>query len=260
MECPYLFFARDILKLSPDEADAEPSAALLGRAAHEVMRAFAAAETDEVDAERIRRRLDSLLADFARRADRPRLALELRRWRARAGIFAEWESQRRRDGWRIAETETDVRTELVLENGERVAVRGRIDRADANGEAFAIVDYKTGAVPTARALDDGEAPQLPLYAAMRLAAGGTNESGGAVAEWLLCRPFPGRGERAGVVPKSGGGDGEARRAFAEGVLFRFREALSAMVAGADLPASGSPSSCARCPARGLCRRDYWGRG
>ena len=293
-ECPYLFFARDILKLDSDDAEAAPSAALLGSAAHDALAHFAASDLDETDAERIRLRLDGILAKLPEAWNRPGFALTLARWRARAHMFAEWESQRRLAGWRTAEREELAELLMELEGGEDVMLHGRIDRVDANGEVLGIVDYKTGSVPTQLKLDSGEVAQLPLYAALKAGLGGGGEdgeeggvgvgeggsgsgggvggsgsgsgegvgvggsgSGGGVPEWLLCRPFPGRGDKTEVFPKSGGGDMEMREHFAGAVLLRFRVALGAILSGAALPASGVPSSCARCAARGLCRRDHW---
>ena len=279
MECPYLFFARDILKLEQDDAEASPSAGLLGSAAHDALARFAGADLDETDAEKIRLRLDGILAELLEEGNRPGFALTLARWRARAHMFAEWESQRRLAGWRTAGREEWAELRMALEGGEDVVLHGRIDRVDANGEVLGIVDYKTGSVPTQLKLDSGEVSQLPLYAALKAGLGGEREDGegvgsgeggvggsgsrvgvggsGGVPEWLLCRPFPGRGDKTEIFPKSGGGDAEVREHFAGAVVRRFRDALGAILSGAALPASGVPDSCKRCAARGLCRRDHW---
>ena len=254
MECPYVFFARDILKLESADADAAPSPALLGQAAHKALREFARAETDETDPEKIRRRLDAILEELAGRGNRPGFRLTLRRWRARAGVFAEWEAERRQAGWRTVKSEFNMRLPLRLAGDAEVILRGRADRVDRNGDASAIVDYKTGATPTRKELDHGEVPQLPLYAAMLAAV-----ENGAAPEWLLCRPFPRRDERAALAPPSGGGDAAERSRFAARALERLRGAFSAMLSGAELPASGAPAACARCAMRGLCRRDHWAR-
>ena len=305
MKCPYLFFARDILKLNEDDAKASLSPALLGIAAHGALARFAGSDLDETDAEKIRLRLDGILAKLSEEWNRPGFALVLARWRARAHMFAEWESQRRLAGWRTVGREEWAELRMALEGGEDVVLHGRIDRVDANGEVLGIVDYKTGAVPTQLKLDSGEVVQLPLYAALKAGLGGEKEDGagvgsgesgsregegergvggsgiggeggvggsgvggsGGVPEWLLCRPFPGRGDKVEIFPKSGGGGGgrggsgsgdmEMREHFAGAVVRRFRVALGAILSGAALPASGVPDSCKGCAARGLCRRDHW---
>ena len=266
LECPYVFFARDILGLESDDAEPAPSAALMGSLAHEALARFAESETDETNAEKIRIRLDKILAEFARRGNRPGFRLTLERWRARLPLFAEWESRRRLSGWRTIGREKILRLPLSLAEGSEILLSGRIDRVDANGAALAIVDYKTGRVPLQWELDFGEFSQLPLYAAMLSEAENKNQEGNEQGggddefpEWLLCRPFPGRGEKAEIFPKSGGRESgpESRRRFASEVLSRFKKTLSQIASGADIPASGLPSVCARCPSRPLCRRDHW---
>ena len=265
MECPYLFFARDILGLESDEADESPSAGMLGGAAHWALARFARTRRNEVDAEKIRAHLDGVLAELESRGNRPGFVLAIRRWRERAHIFAEWESARRREGWRTVEREKMLSVRAELGDGTEVELRGRLDRVDRNGAAWAVADYKTGMIPSLRELDAGEHPQLPLYAAMLAAAEADGEKEGeervgvgvGVPEWFLCRPFPGRGEKSAVLPKKGAGDELERGEFARLVMERFCATLREIGAGAVLPASGVPSSCARCFARGLCRREHW---
>jgi ATP-dependent helicase/nuclease subunit B len=45
-----------------------------------------------------------------------------------------------------------------------IFLQGKIDRIDADGDAFSVVDYKTGSsVPSKKDVDDGASLQLPLY-------------------------------------------------------------------------------------------------
>jgi len=46
-----------------------------------------------------------------------------------------------------------------------VRVRGMVDRVDAHGDVRIVVDYKTGTVPSAREITDGQRFQLPIYLA-----------------------------------------------------------------------------------------------
>jgi len=53
-----------------------------------------------------------------------------------------------------------------------IFLQGKIDRIDVDGDAFAVVDYKTGAsIPARKEVDEGASLQLPLYL--------------HAAEWLL---------------------------------------------------------------------------
>ena len=53
--------------------------------------------------------------------------------------------------------------ELVLENGDKVSLIGRIDRLDGDGEYIFITDYKQSTVPKDNALDNGLDMQMPIY-------------------------------------------------------------------------------------------------
>ena len=52
---------------------------------------------------------------------------------------------------------------LVLEDGIKVSLIGRIDRLDGDGEYIFITDYKQSTVPASNALDNGLDMQMPIY-------------------------------------------------------------------------------------------------
>jgi RecB family exonuclease len=51
----------------------------------------------------------------------------------------------------------------VAMNGEKVKIRGRVDRVDLHNGFYAIIDYKTGRVPTITAQKEGYRTQIPVY-------------------------------------------------------------------------------------------------
>ena len=53
--------------------------------------------------------------------------------------------------------------DLVLEDGKKVSLIGRIDRLDGDGEYIFITDYKQSTVPASNALDIGLDMQMPIY-------------------------------------------------------------------------------------------------
>lgn len=69
--------------------------------------------------------------------------------------------------------------ELVLEDGSKVSLNGRIDRLDGDGEYVFITDYKQSTVPAANALENGLDMQMPIYmlAVNHLFAGGKQIAG-----------------------------------------------------------------------------------
>jgi ATP-dependent helicase/nuclease subunit B len=204
---PYAFYARRVLRLSPlDALDAEVGAADYGTLVHEAMARFvrrlaagrwpgqdAAAAMFDAAAE------EALAAAGAR----PGLAAFWRPRLARIGAFAVAQEAAARagaGGGRIAASQVELRGELPLrmEDGRVVRLVGRADRVDrlADGR-LAVLDYKTGTLPSVRQVKEGHRPQLPLEAAM-LARGAFPEVAAADATLLAYWRLTG-GPEAGRV-------------------------------------------------------------
>lgn len=165
---PYAIYARYILELKPlDELDADPGRAELGIRIHAALAEFTRRFPRALPADPLAELVAIGRRHFADMLSRP-------------GAWAFWWPRFQRIArWLVAE-ETKHRAETVecfgelegklilhgLPGGafELTATADRIDRL-ASGE-FLLVDYKTGAVPTKKAVYDGFAPQLPLEAAI----------------------------------------------------------------------------------------------
>jgi ATP-dependent helicase/nuclease subunit B len=165
---PYTIYARYILNLRPlDPLEQSADAADYGELVHDGMRRFleTAAKTWPADA---RTQLQAGM-------DRALLAAELRPallawWRPRlariAGWVAEIEIERRVAG---SPREMGVECAGTWQVGG-FELRGRADRIEIRADGqLAILDYKTGAVPSEKDVETGLAPQLPLEAVMALA-------------------------------------------------------------------------------------------
>jgi ATP-dependent helicase/nuclease subunit B len=160
---PYAIYARHVLRLRPLEALDEPIGPLeRGTALHKALEIFIAECRTGLP--------DDAVAQLVAIADRifaqagiPKAALAL--WRPRflgaARGFVEWE-RTRRDA--IAASHLEIRGSLKLEDFELTGVADRIDVLK-NGAA-AILDYKTGAIPSDKQVAQLLSPQLPLEAAM----------------------------------------------------------------------------------------------
>ena len=153
---PYAFYAQRMLKLDRlDALDEDPSAADRGTAVHRILEAWV--KQGDADPATLPRFTEAELLRWvghplmrALWAPRVRRAMD---WVVEA--MAEWES----DGWTPLAAE--AKGTLTLVNG--IALTGTADRVDRRGDgALAIVDYKTGVLPSHAQVAGGFALQLGL--------------------------------------------------------------------------------------------------
>lgn len=155
-------------------------------------------------------------------------------WRPRLARIADWvaeaERQRRLNGPRTLVRSEVVGVWSVPGTGSEFLLSGRADRIERRADGrLAILDYKTGAVPTAGQVEQGLAPQLPLEAAMAAAGVFGPELHGRTAEltyWHLSGGFEPGTERK--LLKHDPDRTEAETATAE-------RALIALIAAFDDP-------------------------
>ena len=181
---PYAFYAEQILKLRPLEPlDAEPGGAERGMVIHDALETFVKAHPAALPADPLGVLVRIGEAAFGALGHHPEIrALWWPRFLAVAAWFVERERVRRAGLRRILVEQTGV-IDLALPGGS-FRLKARADRIEIGAEGAAIVDYKTGMVPTARAVLDGLSPQLTLTALI-LADGGFRGAGSAAAAELL---------------------------------------------------------------------------
>jgi len=179
---PFAFYAQAILKLKIFEpVDADHTAAWKGSAVHDAFQQWL--QHDDCDPDKLRPRAEQLLQDAAihpmlRALWAPRL-LEAIDW------IAELERANQAEGRRPLAAEANGETALA-----GVTVHGRVDRIDRLGNGgLAIIDYKTGAPPTQKAVDAGFALQLGLLGLIGRAGGFEHVTGDpeAFEYWSLQR-------------------------------------------------------------------------
>ncbi|GAB6051778.1 double-strand break repair protein AddB [Magnetospira thiophila] len=170
MRDPYAIYARHILKLRAlDPLDADPGAADYGTFIHGALDAFLTAFPSPgplpMDAEA------QLLAlgrqAFGDHMNRPGVwAFWWPRFQRIATWFVTAEQARRAAGLQATYTEIKGRIEIATPTGifTLTATADRIDRL--HDGTMALVDYKTGTVPSAKEVAAGHAPQLPLEGAI----------------------------------------------------------------------------------------------
>ena len=166
---PYAIYAKRVLGLYPlGDLDPAPSPADRGRIVHAAFESFLLKYADHLPDDVLAAILeagDEAFAEFADHAEaqafwRPAFERSAR-W------AAEWEIAHRED-IELAKAHAELKGEAVFQApGGPFKLTARADRIDASGNGtLAIIDYKTGAPPTKKAIASADAPQLPLEAAI----------------------------------------------------------------------------------------------
>lgn len=199
---PYAFYARRVLKLrSIDPLDAEVGASDYGNLVHAAMARFIrrlAAGPWPGEARAQAMFDEAAEVALAEAGARPGLLAFWRPRLARIGAFAVAQEAGARNGNGIARSVTEVKGEVTLRqpDGRHATLTARADRIDvlANG-GLAILDYKTGTMPSVKQVTEGHKPQLLLEAAMAAAGAFANlppADAAALVYWRLTGgPVPG---------------------------------------------------------------------
>jgi ATP-dependent helicase/nuclease subunit B len=226
---PYSIYAKHILRLRElDPVDFPPGAADRGIVIHGALSEFTRTFAAALPADPARALIEIGAKHFAALEDYPEArAFWWPRFRRIAHWFAGWEAQRRGKITAI-KAEIDGKIEITL--GERVfTLRARADRIEelaAGG--YAILDYKTGQVPSEKQVRIGISPQLTLEAAILRRGGfpGFNV-GASVAELVYVTLKGGElvGDGRAINFKTGDADFHAERALSkfEAVARRFED-------------------------------------
>ncbi|HUE19788.1 MAG TPA: double-strand break repair protein AddB [Stellaceae bacterium] len=226
---PYAIYARHVLRLRAlDPLDADPGLAQRGSFIHAALDNFLQEFPHALPPGAEARLLELGEAAFGEALAHPDVRAF---WWPRFERIAQWlvaEERARRP--LIAESHAEIDGKFVLSGrAGDFTLTGKADRIDRfKVGGLAILDYKTGRVPSAGEIRAGYAPQLPLEA-MIAAAGGFPGIAPAPVESLLYWKLSG-GEPAGEESAA------ARGAPAvEALALRARETLERLVASFDDP-------------------------
>src|SRR5439155_10116745 len=174
----YAIYARYILRLRAlDEIDADPGRVELGIAVHQALAEFVRRHPRGLPAT-----AEAELIEIGREVFGPILS--------RPGVWAFWWPRFERIArWFIAEervrgpdirdSASEIKGRLVLPaRGGPFTITAKADRIDrlASGE-LVLIDYKTGALPPKREIDEAIAIQLPLEGAIARDGGFDGPSG-----------------------------------------------------------------------------------
>jgi ATP-dependent helicase/nuclease subunit B len=231
MADPYAIYAKHVLKLKRlDPIDAEIGPADRGTLVHRILDRFVALHPDALpqDAEA---RLVALADEIFRQASAGHPAVWAY-WRPRLERIARWfieqERQRRQEA-RPLRTEVAGRMTVPAAYKDFV-LTAKADRVDLLADGgLAIIDYKTGGVPSKKDVAQGIQPQLPLEAAIARAGGFEGVAAAEVGELAYWR-ITGAREPGKVCEIAAAAD--AARLAAEAV-----EGLRQLIATFDDPAT-----------------------
>ena len=181
---PYAVYARHVLRLRAlDEIDADPGAAERGSVIHDALDTFLKTYPAGLPDDAVQRLLDIGRDSFGRTLDRPGVKAF---WWPRFERIAHWivdYERRRRDGITALMTEVEGQMAIDAPAGPFI-MSAKADRIELRADGtIAILDYKTGMVPSKRAVETGLSPQLPLEACIA-AAGGFEGVPADIAETL----------------------------------------------------------------------------
>jgi ATP-dependent helicase/nuclease subunit B len=164
---PYTIYAKHILRLTPlDAVDTPPGAADRGTVIHGAIGEFTEKYAAALPADPLAELLALGRKHFATLDDYPEArAFWWPRFARIAGWFARWETERRTT---LAAVHAEIRGELEIPFGARVLrLSTRADRIERLIDgSYAILDYKTGTVPTPPQVQSGLSPQLTLEGAI----------------------------------------------------------------------------------------------
>jgi len=227
MRDPYAIYAKHILRLKPlDPIDADPGAAERGQIIHHALAAFVRAFPRDLPADPTARLIALGRDAFGDSLARPGVwAFWWPRFLRIARFIAALETGRRGD---LAEIAAEISGRLLLDGpAGGFALTGRADRIEIlRAGGIALIDYKTGSVPTGPDVALGLSPQLPLEAAMA-EAGGLNGIAAAAVTCLAYWRLTG-GDPAGEV-KMLGKDPQSLRLL----ITEARDGLARLIAAFD---------------------------
>jgi ATP-dependent helicase/nuclease subunit B len=225
---PYTIYAKHILRLPRlDPVDEPPGAAERGSFIHEAIGDFAKTYAEALPADPFSELMRLGRAHFASFRNFPEArAFWWPRYQRIARWFADYETQRRAG---MASAHAEIRGELSIAAGDRTfRLTGRADRIERlTGGGYAVLDFKTGTLPTSKQVQIGVSPQLTLEAAMLRNGAFPGISGGSVAELVYVRLNGGNpaGEESIVKLKDRTPDDAADAALAElkALVIRFED-------------------------------------
>jgi ATP-dependent helicase/nuclease subunit B len=222
---PYIIYAQYILNLRKlEKLDREPDVSDFGNIIHSALEFFTRAHPTILPENAGAEMLAAGENAFAEFADRPAVScLWLPRFESMVGWLLEQEKLRRANATEIY-SEVKAVCKFAVD-GKDFSLSTRIDRLEKLvGGNYAIIDYKTGAIPTKKEREQGVANQLPLEA---LVLAGEGKQISQMQYWKIS----GNAEKCEITDIEA--DLEETRARLENLIRKFDSAQQAYSAQTD---------------------------
>lgn len=257
MDCPYQFYAAQCLQLqAPEEIQQALSKREYGERLHLCLQAFHSDVSSlpgpcpDALTPQNRQTAIELLEAITQAVFHDDLAINfmhrgwLYQWRQVIPEYIDW-LIKERSGYRVIQTEQ----ELTRTVNEYLTLRGRIDRIDRGADqTYEVIDYKSGSLPSKKAIESGEKIQLAFYASLASDAQSHRQI-----------------DSVGYI--SLGSENRFKPSFplahstlhelAEHNLQRLVQLSQQLHEGQAMPAWESDEACRYCDMTCLCRRGSW---
>ncbi len=258
IDCPYLFFCSDALKLKPLEAiSTELGKADYGERIHRILQLFhqphqnGNTETksqDNFNNEDRHWRAEQRLENISRQVFAEDLEDNilhrswLQRWLKHIPAYIAWQMEQQKH-WHVDKTEQQQQTSLE----KNYILYGRLDRIDREnaeqGEKYRIIDYKTGRSASQSQIESGEDVQLSSYALLEKQASEVMYLSLDAPDFTI---KPGARLQEDVLDD-----------YRQQTRQRLVSMIEAISQQQPLPAWGDAKVCQYCSFSGLCRRQQW---
>lgn len=242
INCPYQFFASDVLKLrAPEELVLELQKSEYGQKVHRILELYHLSEKEKTNFDQSL----ALLQDISEKIFKQDIEDNflhrgwLKRWLDHCENYLKWQQQRDNE-WSFYEAESDQQVNL----SNNIELKGRIDRIDKNHSELGIIDYKTSSkTPSQSDVITGEDIQLSSYA---LLLDKVNR-----VEYLRLDESYGKVSSGAILE-----DDELNETTSQ-TQNRFIEVIKEIGNHSPLVSNGHEDVCQFCKMSGLCRKDYW---
>ncbi|TET28640.1 Dna2/Cas4 domain-containing protein [Candidatus Aerophobetes bacterium] len=146
----------------------------------------------------------------------------------------------KRDGFRPTYMELSQRISFKS-SGQKIILKGRLDRVDISERGFVVIDYKTGKAPTKADLEKGLHLQIPIYAWMLKKHLRIPPSGGLIYTLDMEKGF----RRVTLFNRE-----DADQVISRSV--RFVKQYSSMLKEGKFPKNEKPKNCRNCNCKFVC--------